>query len=261
MLPFRSFNGFESWLLDNNGCIQEPNSLIKSLELNGGKPILNSASKLERKSTEACKSHRDAERRRRQRINAHLSTLRTLLPNTAKSDKASLLAEVVQHVKELRKQAVDVARRHYGSLSCSSSSGEAGSESAETETWPFPGECDEATLSYCDDAGEPRLLKATLCCEDRPNLNRDLIQAIRSVRGKAVRAEMMTVGGRTKSVVVMQWPGHGGEQDVAVLERALKAVVENRALVGPRMGGIVLGHKRARANYSSPIEDDSAFVM
>ncbi|KAI4337604.1 hypothetical protein L6164_015999 [Bauhinia variegata] len=249
MLPFRSFCGFESWLSDNNECILEPSSLIKSMELDGGKSILSPASKLEGKSTEACKSHRDAERRRRQRINAHLSTLRTLLPNAAKSDKASLLAQVVHHVKELRKQADDVARRHYGGFSCSSSSGEDGSEYAETEKWPFPGESDEVTLSYCDDAGEAKLMKATLCCEDRPNLNRDLNQAIRSVRAKAVRAEMMTVGGRTKSVVVMQWPGHGGEEEVAVLDRALKAVVENRAVVGPGLGRMALGHKRTRTSY------------
>ncbi|KAF7830006.1 beta carbonic anhydrase 5, chloroplastic-like isoform X1 [Senna tora] len=240
MLPFRSFYGFESWL-DHSGYSQSqgPASFIKSMELDGGKSI-----KPERKSTEACKSHREAERRRRQRINAHLSTLRSLLPNTAKSDKASLLAEVVQRVKDLRKQAHDVAPHHDGDLSCSTTTtAEATSDPADTELWPFPGESDEATLSYCDASGDSnsKLLKATLCCEDRPNLNRDLAQAIRSARAKAVRAEIMTVGGRTKSVVMMQMqcPGPGGKEEeveIRALERALMAVVENRALVGSGLG-------------------------
>ena len=174
------------------------------------------------------------------------------------SDKASLLAEVVQHVKRLRKEADDVARD-----SSSSEAGSVRSSAEDAEPWPFPGESDEATLSYCD--GEPNLMKATLCCEDRPGLNRDLTQAIRSVRAKVVRAEMMTVGGRTKSVVVMQWPGGGGggdggdsnfEVQVGAVERALKAVIENRALVGSGMGRVVLGQKRARDSYGSPDEVD-----
>ncbi|KAK7845735.1 hypothetical protein CFP56_008954 [Quercus suber] len=40
---------------------------------------------------------------------------------------------------------------------------------------------------------------------------------------------MMTVGGRTKSVVVVKWAESvGGEEEFGALKRALKAVVENR---------------------------------
>jgi hypothetical protein len=65
--PLRRFYGFESWM--DNKDYEEINC---------------DNSKSERKSKEACKSHREAERRRRQRINAHLNTLRSLLPNTTK---------------------------------------------------------------------------------------------------------------------------------------------------------------------------------
>lgn len=137
------------------------------------------------------------------------------------------------HVKELRRQVADVAGRDWNS--CSSGS--------ENESWPFPAESDELTLSYCD--SEERLIKATLCCEDRPGLNRDLTRAISSVRARAVRAEMMTVGGRTKSVVVMEWVGDGGVEEMAELKKALKDVVNNRASVYG-LGRVGEGNKRAR---------------
>ncbi|KAI5355725.1 hypothetical protein L3X38_008620 [Prunus dulcis] len=238
MLPFLSWS-------DQNHYAHAP-SLVNLMD--GADSILSPAASMTEtsRSAEASKSHKEAERRRRQRINTHLSTLRTLLPNTTRTDKASLLAEVVQHVRELRRQAGDLARQDGGSC-CGGTTG--------SEPWPFPGESDEATVSYCD--GEARLLKATLCCEDRPGLNRDLIQAIRSVEARAIRAEMMTIGGRTKNVVVMQWAGGGGEEEVWALKRALKAVVENRAS-GSGPGRLVLGNKRARV-YGSVYEDENEY--
>lgn len=143
------------------------------------------------------------------------------------TDKASLLAEVVQHVRELRKQAAQVTLQDGGDR-------------------PIPGESDEATVSYCE--GEANLnsklktmrVRVSVCCEDRPGLNEELSQAIRMVRGRAVRAEMMTVGGRTRSVVVVEWGG--GEEEVGILRRAVKAVVENRSV----MEQMVRGNKRPR---------------
>lgn len=154
------------------------------------------------------------------------------------TDKASLLAQVVHRVKELKQQVADVARRDGNGDACGSGSG------VEPEPWPFPGESDEATLSYCDGG---KKLKATLCCDDRPGLNVDLARAIRSVRASPVRAEMMTVGGRTKSVVVVQRAGSGAgaDHENGALKRALKAVVENRAS-DSGLGRSVSKNKRAR---------------
>ncbi|KAF2299785.1 hypothetical protein P3X46_021226 [Hevea brasiliensis] len=232
MLPFQSCYGF----------VRHDPSLVNVMDLDAGESILSSSSRSQKKSTDACKSHKEAERRRRQRINAHLSTLRTLLPSTTKTDKASLLAEVVHHVKELRRQAAHLAR-HQDSDSCCSISSSGGGAEPE-QNCAFPGESDEATLSYCD--GDAKTIRLSICCEDRPGLNRDLSQAIRLVRARAVRAEMMTVGGRTKSVVVLQWAnGGGGDEEVGILRRALKAVVENR-VSGSGLGHVVHGNKRVR---------------
>ncbi|XP_030528444.1 transcription factor bHLH30-like [Rhodamnia argentea] len=165
-------------------------------------------------STGAGRSHKEAERRRRQRINAHLSTLRSLLPSTSKMDKASLLAQVVHRVKKLRRQVADMARRD-GPV-CS------GLE----PPWPLPGESDETSLSRCS-GGEEGLVEATVCCDDRPSLNRDLGRAIRAFGARVVRAEMATLAGRTRFYLRIKWAGRDCE--FGGLKWALRAVVENQA--------------------------------
>uniref|UniRef100_A0A0D3FGG9 BHLH domain-containing protein n=1 Tax=Oryza barthii TaxID=65489 RepID=A0A0D3FGG9_9ORYZ len=79
---------------------------------------------MDAKALAASRSHSEAERRRRERINAHLARLRSLLPNTTKTDKASLLAEVIQHVKELKRQTSEITE----------------------EACPLPTESDELTV-------------------------------------------------------------------------------------------------------------------
>ncbi|XP_015961678.1 transcription factor bHLH51-like, partial [Arachis duranensis] len=58
----------------------------------------------------ASKSHSQAEKRRRDRINAQLATLRKLIPKSDKMDKAALLGSVVDHVKDLKRKAMDVSK-------------------------------------------------------------------------------------------------------------------------------------------------------
>ncbi|KAJ8773329.1 hypothetical protein K2173_028506 [Erythroxylum novogranatense] len=122
----------------------------------GVEPFLSSTSKTNKKSMDPVKSHKEAKTRRRQRINPHLSTLRTLLPKTTKKDKASLLAEVVRHVEELRKQADDMTFQVDEGMNFD-------------HRWLFPGESDEATLNYCEN--EARMIQATVCYENRIGLN------------------------------------------------------------------------------------------
>ncbi|CAL1359180.1 unnamed protein product [Linum trigynum] len=80
------------------------------------------------------------------------------------------MAEAVDRLRQLRKQA--------------------GMNGA--EPWCLiPGESDGATVSYCGSGdGKKKMMRLSVCCDDRPGLNGDLRQAIRSVRARAVRAEI-----------------------------------------------------------------------
>ncbi|XP_059635497.1 transcription factor bHLH106-like [Cornus florida] len=257
MFPFENYYGLRS-ISNRNALFHEP-TCMKKKETDGGDHSSSSSGSMitRKKSEQASMKHAVAERIRRNRINTHIQTLRQLLiPDIAtKTVKATVLTEAVRQMRELSKRAAEVA--------------EGGGD---TGTWSFlfPGESDEATVSYSEEGGEGRMVKVTVCCKDRPGLNRELTEAIRSVGGKAVRAEMATIGGRTKAEVVVQWRDGGGdgEESAESLKRALKAVVENQALgcagLGQGLsvnGPVGLGHdfrvsKRVRIVGSS----DSGWV-
>lgn len=150
--------------------------------------------------------------------------------NALQADKASVLSETVRRLKELKNMIADISPSHEDRDQCS------GNKSH----WSFfmPGEKDEVTVNYCD-GGEKITVWAVICCEDRLDLNRGFMEAIQSVGGKAVKAEMATVGGRTKAEVVVELPKCGGraEEDVGLLRRMLKSLVENRVLGRTRFMG------------------------
>ncbi|TVU09869.1 hypothetical protein EJB05_43366, partial [Eragrostis curvula] len=170
------------------------------------------------------RNHSEAERKRRQRINAHLATLRTLLPAASRMDKAALLGEVVRHVRELR--------------------GEADAAVAGASMPVLPGEGDEVGVEegpHCcwHGAGEraaapTRRVRAWVCCADRPGLMSELARAARSVSARPVRAEIATVGGRTRSVLELsvggqqQADGESASSSRSALQAALRAVLLSR---------------------------------
>ncbi|XP_010681418.2 transcription factor bHLH30 [Beta vulgaris subsp. vulgaris] len=172
---------------------------------------------MDAKALAASKSHSEAERRRRERINNHLAKLRSLLPSTTKTDKASLLAEVIQHVKELRRQTSIIA-----------------------ETSVVPTETDELTVDAASDDQDGKfIIKASLCCDDRSDLLPDLIKALKTLRLKTLKAEITTLGGRVKNVLfVTHEPNNSDDVDqddhheespqcsVSSIQEALKAVIE-----------------------------------
>ncbi|KAK7268366.1 hypothetical protein RIF29_21064 [Crotalaria pallida] len=192
---------------------------------------------MEAKALAQSKSHSEAERRRRERINNHLAKLRTLLPSTTKTDKASLLAEVIQHVKELKRQTSLIA-----------------------ETNPVPTEADELTVDTTDEDGK-FVIKASLCCEDRSDLLPELIKALKELRLRTFKAEITTLGGRVKNVLFIT-----GDEDsssceehscyqhqqhycISSIQEALKAVMEK--CVGDEAAAASGSVKRQRTNTIS----------
>ncbi|WVZ92474.1 hypothetical protein U9M48_038536 [Paspalum notatum var. saurae] len=192
------------------------------------------------------RSHSEAERKRRQRINAHLATLRTLVPSASRMDKAALLGEVVRHVRELRGKASDAAERA-GVVGVIPGEGdEVGVEEEEDAAacrWrPGPGPGPGRRQLLTDDGlVRPRRVRAWVCCADRQGLLADLGRAARSVsNARPVRAEIATVGGRTRGVLELD-VCHDGDSDggaaatdrgmavaVSTLRTALRAVMLDR---------------------------------
>ncbi|KAL6205077.1 hypothetical protein ACLB2K_022341 [Fragaria x ananassa] len=155
----------------------------------------------------ALNNHKEAEKRRRERINSHLDKLRSLLPCNSKTDKASLLAKVVERVKELKQQMSEI-----------------------TELETFPSEADEITVlcssedEYSNNGGI--IFKASLSCEDRPELLPDLIEILKSLHLKTLKAEMATLGGRIRSVLIVAADKDHTIESVPFLQNAFKSLLE-----------------------------------
>ncbi|VFQ72277.1 unnamed protein product [Cuscuta campestris] len=185
----------------------------------------------EARALEASRNHREAERRRRQRINSHLDSLRALLPCNSRTDKASLLAKVVSRLRELKEEA-----------------------SQFTQTPLLPSESDEITLSCDPDGGGETdgrrlMIKASLCCEDRRDLIPDLIHTLKSLRLSPLRAEMVTLGGRIRNVFVLagDLKDHScADESMLFLRNALRSVVESA-------GGCEAAPKRPRMFNDTPM--------
>ncbi|PKU82408.1 transcription factor bHLH30 [Dendrobium catenatum] len=193
---------------------------------------------MDAKALAASKSHSEAERRRRERINAHLAKLRSLLPSTTKTDKASLLAEVIQHVKELKRQTSEIA-----------------------EESPLPTENDELTVDATSDEEGRLIVTASLCCEDRTDLLPELIKALKALHLRTIKAEITTLGGRFKNVLVITADDYIDSTDqqqysVESIQDALKAVMERTVAADEPAAGSSSKRQRT-ANLSSILEPRS----
>ncbi|GAV69282.1 HLH domain-containing protein, partial [Cephalotus follicularis] len=70
----------------------------------------NQKSSLSTRRTRAAAIHNQSERRRRDKINRRMKTLQKLVPNSNKTDKASMLDEVIEYVKQLQTQVQIMSR-------------------------------------------------------------------------------------------------------------------------------------------------------
>ncbi|XP_009411572.3 transcription factor UNE10 [Musa acuminata AAA Group] len=62
------------------------------------------------KNSRAAAIHNQSERKRRDRINQRMKTLQKLVPNSSKTDKASMLDEVIEYLKQLQAQVQMMSR-------------------------------------------------------------------------------------------------------------------------------------------------------
>uniref|UniRef100_A0A1D1YEV4 Transcription factor bHLH30 n=1 Tax=Anthurium amnicola TaxID=1678845 RepID=A0A1D1YEV4_9ARAE len=183
---------------------EERGDLVSAHDRLGKKGMVSEA-----RTAMALKSHSEAERRRRERINAHLSTLRSLVPGTDKLDKAALLGEVISHVRELKHSAMEISKGY-----------------------DVPTDVDEVKVEVCGNGsnGSYFLIKVSLCCEDRPELLIDLKQTLQALRLKTVKAEISTLGGRVKNVLVMSCEGTGDDHKrklfTNAIHHALKSLLD-----------------------------------
>jgi len=121
---------------------------------------------------------------------------------------------VIQQVKELKRQT-----------------------SLIVEMSTVPTESDELTVDAIDEDGK-FVIKASLCCEDRSDLLPDLIKTLKALRLRTLRAEITSLGGRVKNVLVITGDEeensntNNGEQSmqqqycISSIQEALKAVME-----------------------------------
>ncbi|KAL2895847.1 hypothetical protein RDABS01_000845 [Bienertia sinuspersici] len=153
-----------------------------------------------------------------------------------RTDKATLLSKVVQRVLELKRQT---------------------SELNELDNVMIPSENDEfdvyihndndndnsniSTYYQCDNNNNngnnnnnKLILKASLCCEDRPDLFADVKGVLSSLNLKTIKAEMSSLGGRVQSVFVVSTDNNN--DDCAVfLKDALKGIVQRSSSSDERL--------------------------
>lgn len=133
-------------------------------------------------------------------------------------DKAALLGSVIDHVKDLKRKAMEVSKAfmvptEMDEITIDSDPAQAAANSGSNNI--------NMNKSRCS-----IVIRASVCCDDRPELFSELIQVLKGLKLTAVRADMASVGGRIKSVLVLC---KDGEEDealcISTLKQSLKLVL------------------------------------
>ncbi|KAJ6422056.1 hypothetical protein OIU84_027071 [Salix udensis] len=192
------------------------------------------------RSIAALKNHSEAEKKRRARINAHLDTLRSLVPGTSKMDKASLLAEVITHLKQLKIQATEAS-----------------------EGLLMPLDIDELRVEQEEGGlhGGPYVITASICCDCKPGVLSDLRQELDALHLIIMRAEIATLEGRMRNVFVMsscnEGGGGGGDTKAhqfrgGAIHQALRSILDKFSASQEFSLKSTLSNKRRRVGLFKP---------
>lgn len=144
-------------------------------------------------------------------------------------EKAALLAQVISHVKKLKRNAAEINRNY-----------------------TVPSDTDEVRVEVEGDmtiAGR-LMVRASLCCDDRPEILADLRQTLSGLHLKTVRAEISTLGGRMKNVLMMTSEGTFSNIDkhlfVASVHQALNSILDRLKSREDFLPRASFGNKRQR---------------
>lgn len=143
-------------------------------------------------------------------------------------DKAALLGSVVDHLNDLKRKAIEISK-----------------------VVMIPTDIDEVTIDFLKDEEvgfssssstssskqrqENRFLKASVCCDDRPELFSELNRGLKSLRLSVVHADMISLGGRIRSILILCIQNNDDEEDqgggicMNTLKNSLKLVLSRIA--------------------------------
>lgn len=151
-------------------------------------------------------------------------------------DKASLLAEVISHLKDLKRKAAEAS-----------------------EDCVLPKAFDEVKVEPEDELeGRPHSIRVSLSCDYKPGLLSDLRQALDALHLIIMRAEIATLGCRMKNVFVMTTCKQDKVEDDEVRQfhvrsicQALRAVLDKFS-TSEEFLDTTLSNKRRRVSIFNP---------
>ncbi|KAK1441427.1 hypothetical protein QVD17_07311 [Tagetes erecta] len=159
----------------------------------------------EAKVGSASKNHSEAEKRRRDRINAHLTTLRKLVSRSDKMDKATLLGKVVEHIRELKSQTTELSK-----------------------VVTIPTDSDEVIINFVSnivDHSNKVFINVSICCEDRIELISEINHTLKTLKLTMVQANMTCLGGRIKCNFILCVKNNMNTAEMTTLKQSLKVLL------------------------------------
>ncbi|XP_057536939.1 transcription factor AIG1-like [Amaranthus tricolor] len=186
--------------------------------------------KAQTKNSAALRSHCEAERRRRERINGHLAHLRTFLPSShnVKMDKATLLAEAIAHLKLLKKEATEATK---GLL--------------------IPTDADEITVEPYNNniLNNCIAFKASICCVYKPELMSEIRHTLKGLKLTITNAEICTLQGRMKNTLILTTCSHEDIIGVEMIQKALYSAMDKISAAEEYFPTIMYANKRRRVSF------------
>lgn len=156
-------------------------------------------------------------------------------------DKAALLGSAIAHVKDLKLKAMEVSKRF----------------TIPTEVDEVTVDCDHpqaaASATNVNKSKGNIFIKASICCEDQPELYREIIRVLKNLGLTTVKAEISSVGGRIKSILVLCNKESDDQESVSLSKRLKQSLhlVLNRMSSSTMAANCRIRSKRQRLFFPS----------